>query len=220
MAQADPRSTSTVPRARPGARGRLPRDDFYDSIGLTGVVSDPRVLNEVIGSFVIALGLAVLAVPATSLLVFVCAWKLATEFLFVTAGAYGAGFEVIERACAYAAPIALIGPGAIRPAATISSTRGGSAAELTPLSPAFGRGGTPRCSPASAADPSHRYWQLRTSSLPRRTANAAALAACSRPGHPAKRTGAARSTAPYKRCEPVGAAARRSVSAESDDVCQ
>ena len=61
-----------------------------------------------IGSFEIALGLAVLAVPAAGLLVFVCLWKLATELLFVTAGAYGAGFEVIERASAYAAPVVLI----------------------------------------------------------------------------------------------------------------
>lgn len=81
---------------------------LYDSIGLTGFVDDPRLLNQLIGSFEIGLGLAVLAMPATALLLFVCAWKLATEFLFVTAGAYGAGFEVIERACAYASPVALI----------------------------------------------------------------------------------------------------------------
>ena len=86
---------------------------LYDSIGLTGLVSDPRVLNELIGSFEIALGLTVLAVPATGLLVFVCLWKLATESLFVTAAAYGAAFEVIERASAYAAPLVLIWLGAI-----------------------------------------------------------------------------------------------------------
>lgn len=87
--------------------------ELYDSIGLTGLVSDPRALNELIGSFEIVLGLAVLAAPATALLVFVCAWKLATELLFVTAGAYGAGFEVIERSGAYAAPLALIWLGAV-----------------------------------------------------------------------------------------------------------
>jgi hypothetical protein len=52
--------------------------------------------------------LAVLMAPSTALLLGVCGWKLATESLFVTAGAYGAPFEVIERASAYAAPIALI----------------------------------------------------------------------------------------------------------------
>ena len=39
------------------------------------------------------------------LLLFVAAWKLATEFLFVTAGA--PIWEFVERAGSYAAPIAL-----------------------------------------------------------------------------------------------------------------
>jgi hypothetical protein len=59
------------------------------------------------GSPEIGLGLLVLIVPATSVLLFVLGWKLGTEFLFVTSGAYG-GLEVIERASSYAAPIAAI----------------------------------------------------------------------------------------------------------------
>jgi hypothetical protein len=39
------------------------------------------------------------------LLVFVAAWKLATEFLFVVAGA--PIWEFVERAGSYAAPLAL-----------------------------------------------------------------------------------------------------------------
>jgi hypothetical protein len=82
--------------------------EHYDSIGLTALVGDPHTLNEVIGLFEIALGVLVFAWPATGMLVFVLAWKLSTELLHVTAGAYGAGWEVIERASAYAAPLALI----------------------------------------------------------------------------------------------------------------
>jgi uncharacterized membrane protein YphA (DoxX/SURF4 family) len=81
----------------------------YGSIGLTSLVDDPQVVSQAVGWFEIALGAWVLvAVPTTGLLLFVCAWKISTEMLFVTSGAYGAVFEVIERASAYAAPIALI----------------------------------------------------------------------------------------------------------------
>jgi hypothetical protein len=82
--------------------------EMYDSIGLTWLVSDPASLNTFIGAFEIGLGLVVLAVPATSILLFVLAWKLGTESLFVTSNAYGAPLEVIERASCYAAPIAAI----------------------------------------------------------------------------------------------------------------
>jgi hypothetical protein len=81
---------------------------MYDSVGLTSLVSDPASLNTFIGAFEIGLGLVVLIVPATSILLFVLAWKLGTEFLFVTSNAYGAPLEVIERASCYAAPIAAI----------------------------------------------------------------------------------------------------------------
>lgn len=80
----------------------------YESVGLTLLVEDPHTLNEVIGLFEIGLGLLVLAFPANGVLLFVLAWKLGTEMLYVTMGAYGAVFEVIERGGAYAAPLALI----------------------------------------------------------------------------------------------------------------
>ena len=81
---------------------------MYDSIGLTSLVSDPASLNTVIGAFEIGLGLVVLIIPTTSILLFVLAWKLGTEFLLVTSNAYGAPLEVIKRASCYAAPIAAI----------------------------------------------------------------------------------------------------------------
>lgn len=80
----------------------------YDSIGLTSLVDDPASLNSYVGAFEICLGIAVLVIPATSLLLFVLAWKLGTEFLHVTAGDEGAPLEVIERASCYAAPVAAI----------------------------------------------------------------------------------------------------------------
>jgi hypothetical protein len=80
----------------------------YESIGLTTLVSDPSTLNTMVGLFEIALGVLVFAFPATALLLFVLVWKLATEALHFPVGAMGAGFEVMERAGAYAAPLALI----------------------------------------------------------------------------------------------------------------
>jgi len=80
----------------------------YESVGLTRLVDDPQTLNELIGLFEIGLGVLVFTFPATGLLWFVLAWKLCTEMLYVTMGAYGAVFEVIERGSAYAAPLAVI----------------------------------------------------------------------------------------------------------------
>ena len=51
------------------------------------------------------LAAAVAIRPMTGLLLFVAAWKLGTEFLFVTAGA--PIWEFVERAGSYAAPLAL-----------------------------------------------------------------------------------------------------------------
>jgi len=71
----------------------------YASIGL------PASTTAIVGWFEIALAAAVAVRPAFGLLVFVAAWKLATEFLFVTAGA--PIWEFVERAGSYAAPMAL-----------------------------------------------------------------------------------------------------------------
>jgi hypothetical protein len=118
--------------------------EMYDSIGLTSLVSDPASLNTFIGAFEMGLGLAVLVFPATSILVFVLAWKLGTEFLFVTSSAYGAPLEVIERASCYAAPIAaILCRGIVRREDESSSS-------VAPA-PARGVGGRPATEPAAAA---------------------------------------------------------------------
>jgi hypothetical protein len=71
----------------------------YASIGL------PASTTVIVGWIEIVLAAAVAVRPAFGLLVFVAAWKLATEFLFMTAGA--PIWEFVERAGSYAAPIAL-----------------------------------------------------------------------------------------------------------------
>jgi hypothetical protein len=71
----------------------------YASVGL------PAGLTASIGWFEIGLALAIAVRPLTPLLLFACAWKLATESLFVFAGA--PVWEYVERAGSYAAPMAL-----------------------------------------------------------------------------------------------------------------
>jgi hypothetical protein len=65
----------------------------------------PAGLTGAIGWFELALAALIAARPAVPLLLFVCAWKLATESLFIAAGA--AVWEFVERAGSYAAPLAL-----------------------------------------------------------------------------------------------------------------
>jgi hypothetical protein len=82
---------------------------FYDAAGL-GVLGIPLpTLSAAIGGFEMVLG--VLCVQATRpvFFVFVCAWKLGTEFLHVPAQAYGAWWEVLERGSSYAAPLLWLG---------------------------------------------------------------------------------------------------------------
>lgn len=73
----------------------------YAAIGL------PADATAIIGWFEIVLAAVVAARPSAALLLGVATWKLATESLFVVAGA--PIWEFIERAGSYAAPIALAG---------------------------------------------------------------------------------------------------------------
>ena len=65
----------------------------------------PAGLTAAIGWFELALAALIAARPAVPLLLFVCAWKLATESLFIAEGA--PIWELVERAGSYAAPLAL-----------------------------------------------------------------------------------------------------------------
>ena len=82
-----------------GVGGKSLLVTHYATIGL------PADTTAIIGWFEIALAVAVAMRPRVGLLLFVAAWKLATEFLFVAAGA--PIWEFVERAGSYAAPLAL-----------------------------------------------------------------------------------------------------------------
>jgi hypothetical protein len=72
----------------------------YAAVGLQGSWAEPMI-----GGFECALALAVLARPAFGLLVFVFAWKLATEALSPMAGS--SIWVFVEHGGSYAAPLAL-----------------------------------------------------------------------------------------------------------------
>lgn len=80
--------------------------DLYGSIG----VADAATLRAVTGLFEIGLGALLLVARAatTPILLFVLAWKLGSESLYITNHSPGAGWEVIERGGSYASPLALI----------------------------------------------------------------------------------------------------------------
>ena len=60
-----------------------------------------------VGWFELALAAAVLLRPSPALLIVVCAWKLATEALFLSSGVAAPIFEIVERGGSYVAPLAL-----------------------------------------------------------------------------------------------------------------
>jgi hypothetical protein len=82
-----------------GVMGKPMLTAHYAAIGL------PSQSTPIVGWFEIALAIAVAIRPMAGLLAFVAAWKIATESLFVVAGA--PMWEFVERAGSYAAPIAL-----------------------------------------------------------------------------------------------------------------
>ncbi len=71
----------------------------YAAVGL------PAGLTATIGWFELGLAAMIAARPLVPLLLFVCAWKLATESLFIAAGA--PVWEFVERTGSYTAPLAL-----------------------------------------------------------------------------------------------------------------
>ena len=82
-----------------GVAGKALLTTHYATIGL------PASTTVLVGWFEIGLAVAVAFRPMAGLVLFVAAWKLATEFLFVAAGA--PIWEFVERAGSYAAPLAL-----------------------------------------------------------------------------------------------------------------
>lgn len=82
-----------------GVLGKPLLAEHYAAIGLAPAIT------ATVGWWEIALALGVLLRPTVGLALFVAAWKLATEVLFVVAGA--PIWEFVERAGSYAAPLAL-----------------------------------------------------------------------------------------------------------------
>jgi hypothetical protein len=79
--------------------GKAMLTGHYAAIGL------PIEMTAMVGWLEIALALGVAVRPVVGLLVFVAAWKIATESLFLISGA--PIWEFVERAGSYAAPLAL-----------------------------------------------------------------------------------------------------------------
>ena len=97
-----------------GALGKPGLVEHYAAVGL------PVATTAIVGWIEIALACAVALRPVAGLLVFVAIWKLATESLFITAGA--PIWEFVERAGSYAAPLALAAlVTSRRPAATLAT---------------------------------------------------------------------------------------------------
>lgn len=69
--------------------------------------ADATGVMRAVGWFELALAVAVLLRPAPVLLLFIVAWKLGTESLFLTSGAAAPFFEIMERGGSYVAPLAL-----------------------------------------------------------------------------------------------------------------
>jgi hypothetical protein len=82
---------------------------FYEAAGV-GVLGVPLpTVRALIGGFEMLLGVWCLEAVRPAFFLFVCAWKLGTEFLHVPAQAYGAWWEVLERGGSYAAPLLWLG---------------------------------------------------------------------------------------------------------------
>ena len=82
-----------------GVNGSALLAGHYESIGLSGSLVSP------IGALEISAALALALRPGVALALAICGWKLATESLFVAAGA--PVWEFIERGGSYVAPLAL-----------------------------------------------------------------------------------------------------------------
>jgi hypothetical protein len=77
----------------------------YATVGLSGMPGGLGTLVPGIGWFEMVLGAAVLVAPIPALLLFIFAWKVATEMLYPVSGA--PFWEFVERGGSYGAPLAL-----------------------------------------------------------------------------------------------------------------
>jgi len=79
---------------------------YFAVLGVGTATVEAHALSRLVGWCEIALGLLVMARPSAALLVFVCVWKIGTEWLRPMAGE--PLWEFIERGGSYAAPLGLL----------------------------------------------------------------------------------------------------------------
>lgn len=82
--------------------------DFYQAAGFGSLGLPLESIRAGIGFFEIGLALAALFVKRPSFFIGVCLWKLASESLYLVAGADLACWEIIERGGSYVAPLAIV----------------------------------------------------------------------------------------------------------------
>jgi hypothetical protein len=82
---------------------------FYQAAGFGLVGVALPTLSTAIGGFEMLLGVLCMGATWPAFFLFVWAWKLGTEVLYVPAEASGAWWEVLERGGSYAAPLLWIG---------------------------------------------------------------------------------------------------------------
>ena len=82
---------------------------LYDAAGFGGFGLSLPGVSAAIGVIEMLLGILCVQAQGATFFLFVCAWKLGTEFLYVPAQAHGAWWEVLERSGSYAAPLLWIG---------------------------------------------------------------------------------------------------------------
>jgi hypothetical protein len=80
---------------------------FFAELGISRAVVDERNLVIWAGGFEMLLGALALVAPIPALLLFMCFWKAATEFVWYPLSGKQA-FEFVERWSNYTAPLALI----------------------------------------------------------------------------------------------------------------
>jgi hypothetical protein len=80
--------------------------EFYLAAGLSASGIPLETWRAGIGFFEIGLGVAALASLRPGYFACICVWKLASEFLYILAGANGAWWEVCERGSSYMVPLA------------------------------------------------------------------------------------------------------------------
>jgi len=81
---------------------------FYRAAGLGATGLPLAGIRAGVGLFEIGLGILALLTARPALFAFICAWKLASESLYLVSGAPLGCWEVVERGGSYVAPLAVL----------------------------------------------------------------------------------------------------------------